>query len=242
MQDASPTSAMPEAPDRRAEPAACLAATRFIDADDTAVRAFARAAAGDAAGDRARAVAIYYRVRDDIRYDPYSIDLTPAGMQASTCLALGRGFCIAKGVLLAACLRAQGIPARLGFADVRNHLATERLLELLGTDLFAWHGYVEAWLDGRWVKATPAFNLALCEKFGVKPLEFDGVTDSVFHAFDTAGRRHMEYVRDRGSFADLPFETIAADFRAIYPRVFGDGGAVPGGDFAAGAAARQAGG
>jgi len=126
------------------------------------------------------------------------------------------------------------VPARLGFADVRNHLATPRLLELMGTDMFYWHGYASLFLEGRWVKATPAFNLALCERFGVQPLEFDGRTDSVFHPFDRAGRRHMEYVLDRGSFDDLPLDEIADTLRTHYPRLL----AGSGGDFHAEARGR----
>lgn len=73
----------------------------------------------------------------------------------------------------AACGIAAGIPARLGFADVKNHLATPRLTDLNGGDVFHWHAYTDLHLEGRWVKATPAFDLALCERFGVLPLEFD---------------------------------------------------------------------
>ena len=128
-----------------------------------------------------------------------------------------RDFCIPKAVLLAALARARGIPARLGFADVRNHLATPRLLQAMGTDLFIYHGYTELHLEGKWVKATPAFNLGLCEKAGVKPLEFDGRSDSVFHQYDRSGRRHMEYVRDHGSYADLPYAEILAAMREAAP-------------------------
>jgi transglutaminase-like putative cysteine protease len=109
-----------------------------------------------------------------------------------------------------------GIPARLGFADVRNHLSTERMRQSMQTDLFVWHGYAELWLDGAWRKATPAFNLSLCEKFGLHALDFDGVHDSIYHPFDKAGNRHMEYVNERGSFDDLPLARIAADFQRLY--------------------------
>jgi hypothetical protein len=70
------------------------------------------------------------------------------------------------------------------------------------------------------VKATPAFNLSLCKRFRVKPLEFDGREDSIFHPFDEDERRHMEYVRWRGEFADVPAEDIKRVFGETYPRVF----------------------
>jgi transglutaminase-like putative cysteine protease len=194
----------------------CLAAGRYVDSTHPAVIAFARDAVpeGDA---REIAVALYYAVRDGIRYDPYRIDLSTEGLSASRCLELGYGFCVTKAVLLAALLRARGIPARLGFADVKNHLTSERLRRTMGTDLFTFHGYTEIWLDERWVKATPAFNLSLCQRAGTHALEFDGRSDSILQPFDVTGRRHMEYVRERGSFADVPREEIVRDWDETYP-------------------------
>ena len=217
--------------------AASLAATRFVDADNPRVQAFAAEHAGEGT-DLERAVRLYYAVRDGIRYDPYRITLTAEGLRGSSCLENGYGFCITKAAFLAAVARAAGIPARLGFADVRNHLATPRLLELMKTETFYYHGYVSLWLEGRWVKATPAFNIELCERFGVVPLEFDGRNDSIMHPFDTAGRRHMEYLDEHGLFEDLPYETIVETFRTHYPVLVA--GHVPQGDFhAEAAAARQ---
>ncbi|MEZ5643248.1 MAG: transglutaminase family protein [Burkholderiaceae bacterium] len=194
---------------------ATLAATDLVDADHPAVQAFAREHARGAS-ERERAVALVLAVRDGFRYDPYRIDLSPGGMRASAVLANGYGWCVPKAALLAAAARAAGIPARLGFADVRNHLSTERMRQTMKTDLFIWHGYTDLWIDGAWRKATPAFNLSLCEKFGLLPLDFDGVHDSLYHPFDRAGNRHMEYVRQRGSFDDLPLAELVADFHAIY--------------------------
>ncbi|MBU3739189.1 MAG: transglutaminase family protein, partial [Rhodoferax sp.] len=161
--------------------------------------------------------ALYLAVRDGFRYDPYRIDLTPAGMRASQVVEQGYGWCVTKATLLAAACRAVGIPARLGFADVRNHLSTERLRQSMKTDVFAWHGYTDIWLDGGWRKATPAFNLSLCEKFGLLPLEFDGRSDSIYHPYDRSGQRHMEYLHQRGSFDDLPLQDIIATFGELYP-------------------------
>jgi transglutaminase-like putative cysteine protease len=111
-------------------------------------------------------VSLFLAVRDGFRYDPYRIDLSPQGMRASTVLANGYGWCVPKAALLAAACRAAGIPARVGYADVRNHLSTERMRQTMQTDLFVWHGYTDLWLDGAWVKATPAFNIELCERSG----------------------------------------------------------------------------
>ena len=192
-----------------------LAATDAIDSQHPAVQDFVRQH-DRGASQRERAVALTHAVRDAFRYDPYRIDLSPQGMRASTVIANGHGWCVPKATLLAAVARAAGIPARLGFADVRNHLSTERMRQTMQTDLFIWHGYAELWLEGAWRKATPAFNLSLCQKFGLLPLDFDGLHDSIYHPFDEAGNRHMEYVNDRGTFDDLPLVRIVADFHRVY--------------------------
>src|SRR5207248_11307476 len=194
------------------------AAGEFIDSRDAGVGGFARKVAAGAGDDVSRAVKLYYAVRDEILYDPYYGGEDRRYFRASDCLRAKRGFCIPKAALLAAGARYLGIPARVAFADVRNHLSTKKLLELMGGDIFIWHSLTELYLEGRWVKATPAFNLSLCQRFGVHPLEFDGRHDSLFHEFDQAGRKHMEYVRDRGHYADVPYEAILADLRKTYPR------------------------
>ena len=195
-----------------------LEAAEFIDSDDADVQAFARIVTAGAGDDVSRAVKLYYAVRDEIRYDPYYAGEARAYFRASDCLRAKRGFCIPKAALLAAAARSLGIPARVAYADVRNHLSTKKLLKLIGSNLFIWHSYTELYLEDQWVKATPAFNLSLCQRFGVRPLEFDGRSDSLFHEYDQGGRRHMEYVRDRGHYVDVPYEEIMAEFKKTYPR------------------------
>mgnify|MGYP001547620091 FL=1 len=195
----------------------------YIDSDHPAVADFARKAVRGTT-DIERAVSLYYAVRDGILYNPFLDFTVDSAYRASSCLEAGEGFCVGKAALLAACARVEGIPARVGFADVKNHLSTPRLLEYIGSDLFIYHGYTEFLLEGKWVKATPAFNLALCTKFHVKPLEFDGRNDSIFHPYDEDSRRHMEYVRDRGSFVDVPAAQIQQAFREFYPKLYGLGG------------------
>lgn len=216
------------------DPVVHLASTSAIDSDHPVVVSFAKAHAMSGTP-REQAVSLYCAVRDRLRYDPYRIDLSEPGMRASTALQQGFGWCVPKAVVLAAVARAAGIPARLGFADVKNHLSTERLRRTMGTDVFAWHGYTELWLDGAWRKATPAFNIELCDKFGLLPLDFDGVHDSLYHPFDRAGNQHMTYVNERGSFDDLPLTRIQAAFAEMYPGIAA-GGPHTEGDFAADAA------
>jgi transglutaminase-like putative cysteine protease len=209
------------------DPGPWLRPTAFVDSDAPDVAVFARQAAGGDAEPRRRAVALYYAVRDGITYTPYCDFRSPDTYRASAVLASGAGFCVGKAALLAAVARAEGIPARLRFADVRNHLCTPRLRALVGGDVFYYHGYVELALQDRWVKATPAFDRGLCDRFGVLPLEFDGREDSVFQPYDRAGRRHMEYLRDRGVHADVPVADIAATFAREYPRLLESDASAP---------------
>ena len=200
-------------------PQAYLESRNFIDSAHPAVVEFSRKHALGRS-DLERGVALYYAVRDLVRYNPFLDLATESSYRASDCLLAGEGFCVGKASLYAATARAAGIPTRVGFADVRNHLTTPRLREFMGSDEFIYHGFAELFLEGRWIKATPAFNVALCEKFRVKPLEFDGRSDSIFHPFDADERRHMEYLRDRGTFSDVPFDEISAAFREFYPRLY----------------------
>jgi transglutaminase-like putative cysteine protease len=211
---------------------AWLESTWFIDKDAPEVGRFARANTSSSDAPLAQAIGLFSAVRDQIRYDPYGISYAPEAFRASTVASSASNWCVPKSVLLAAAARSIGIPARLGFADVRNHLTSEKLLATMGTDLFAWHGYAELLLPDpagpedtlRWFKLSTAFNIELCDRFGVQPLEFDGSDDALMHAYDQAGNRHMEYVNQRGSFDDLPLEQILSDFASIYGHEFGQPG------------------
>jgi len=196
---------------------AYLAPGEFVDSDHPAIIDFARARAGGSGTEIERVLRLYRAIRDEIRYDPYMPMSQKEHFRASHCLATRHGWCVSKAALLSACARVIGVPARCGYADVRNHLATRKLLESLGTDIFYWHSFSDLFLEGQWVKATPTFNRSLCDKLGLKPLEFDGRHDSLFHEFDRAGQRHMEYVRFRGTYADVPYDEIIETFAREYP-------------------------
>ncbi|MBN2357877.1 MAG: transglutaminase family protein [Deltaproteobacteria bacterium] len=198
----------------RTDSALFCAATEFIDCDQPAIAELARSL--QQADARATAIALFNWVRDHIRYDPYTALDGRRQYRASAVLERGRGYCVQKAVLLAALARACGIPARLGFADVRNHKVPPSLRQVMGTDLFVFHGYVELLLDGRWVKATPAFDPHTTAKAGALLVELDGEHDATLHPVDPAGAPHIEYVRDRGSYADVPFEEMQQVFAEVY--------------------------
>jgi len=194
-----------------------LKPTPIIDSDHAAIADFAAAAVRQCDRDPvSMAVRLYYAVRDRVWYDPYLPFYRPEHYRASNVLKKGRAFCVGKAVLLCALGRSCGIPSRVGFADVRNHLATKQLLEFLGSDLFVYHGFTEFYLNGKWIKATPAFNIQLCKRHKVIPLEFDGCRDSIFQPYNGENKLFMEYVADHGTYADIPVEEIVAAWKMAY--------------------------
>ncbi|KLK92338.1 transglutaminase [Microvirga vignae] len=202
----------------------CLGPAEYVDSDHSAIRKHAVKLTAGLGRDAERAKVLYEAVRDSVRYDPY-VDYTDLeSFRASSVLAAGRGYCVGKAALYAALCRAAGIPARIGLSDVRNHLATPRLLKAVGTDLFSYHGYVEVHLGGRWLKATPTFNASLCARLGVEPLDFDGTGDALFQPFDGEGRSFMDYVVNHGTFFDVPAKFLMGEMARLYPALCRPGG------------------
>ncbi len=191
----------------------------YVESDAPQVREMAAKTVAGLTTDKQKAIALFNMVRDRIRYDPYTMSLNESDYKATAILAQPRNWCVPKAILLTALARAAGIHAGVGFADVRNHLTTPKLQSLMETDLFIYHGYTAFWLDGRWIKATPAFNMEMCERFGVHPLIFDGQHDALFHEYNVNDDRHMEYVADRGIYVDAPVEDIIAETGDLYPNM-----------------------
>jgi transglutaminase-like putative cysteine protease len=196
-----------------------LVATRYLDYEHPAVAELVRDATRGATTDVERAKLLFVAVRERVRYDPYQLAFEPDDLTASATLLRKRAFCVPKAILLAAAFRAVGIPTRLGFVDVTNHLATPRLLETLKTTVFAFHGYVIAKIGEREVKLTPAFDSRLCDYFGVAPLEFDGEHDAMLQAFDGEGHAFLEYLKDRGVWDDFPYDEMVRVWREVYPHL-----------------------
>ncbi|HEY8561930.1 MAG TPA: transglutaminase family protein [Pyrinomonadaceae bacterium] len=197
-----------------------LQPTEFLDFDRESVRRFAEKNTLGAESEKERAIALYYAVRDGFQYNPYLIDLRREGLRASDLLTRNRGYCVEKAVLLAASARAVNIPSRLSFYIVRNHIATEKLERALRKNYLVFHGAAEIFLNGGWLKMTPAFNEGLCKYLGVDPLEFDGSTDSIFQQYDNRGNVFMEYLHDYGAFADMPYELYLQELAKHYPHIF----------------------
>lgn len=194
-----------------------LAPGVFLNSDHEEVIAFAKKHTEGLVGDQEQAIALFYAVRDGFKYNPYNINID---MKASDILHKVEAHCVDKACLLSAACRVVGIPARMGFGAVRNHLATSRLEEILQTDVLAFHGYSEIYLNGKWVKATPAFNKELCERFNVEPLPFDGENDCLFQQEDKGKGKFMEYIDDYGAFPDIPVKLFVTTMMEHYGHLF----------------------
>jgi len=196
-----------------------LAATYFFDYETEEIQHVIKEFKTDALTPKEKAKKLYLKIRDNWRYDPYHISLITEGYKASTTAKKNSGHCLDKAILLIACLRGLGIPARIHLAKVKNHIGVERLIEKFGTNELTPHGMVNVYLDEKWVKASPAFNKALCEKCNVAPLEFDGEQDSMFQEYDNQGGVFMEYIEDYGHFEDVPLEFIFNNIKEHYSEI-----------------------
>lgn len=165
------------------------------------------------------AIALYYLVRDGFIYDPYHLDLTNEGLKASNVLGKKRAWCVEKSTVLAASARRFGIPSRLGYAIVTNHIGVEKLTSYLRRDEIVFHGFVELFVNGSWVKCTPAFDTRICALTKVSPLNWDGKTDSLFQEF-SQGKKFMEYVHFYGIFDDVPIQLMNEEMQKYYPHLF----------------------
>ena len=87
---------------------------------------------------------------------------------------------------------------------------------MLGTSLITHHGYDELYIDGRWVKVTPIFDLKMCQENRIIPVEFDGKNDAMFHSHNRDGELHIEYVHDYGHYQDVPLAEILAGWNQAY--------------------------
>jgi|SRR5690554_3996262 len=202
-----------------AESSEYLTPGQFVESDSVEIHQFVSRVTQKKGDLKDRVVQLFYAVRDEVAYDPYDDFYAEDVFSARRCLERKRGFCIPKAALMAAGCRTLGVPARIGFADVKNHLASPRILKANGGPVFFWHAFTEVWLGERWLKATPTFDVELCKRAKIKPLDFDGENDSIFHEFDEAGNHHMDYVKYRGSYADVPAACVLNTWRSKAPGI-----------------------
>ncbi len=201
-----------------------LEPTTFLDFRQPEVEHFVRDAVADVRAPREQAVRLFMAVRDLVRYDPFTMRMTPECFRATTVVRERGAFCIPKAVLLAAGARLLGIPAAIGLSDVVNHFTTPKMQQMMGgREVFMHHGWAALYIDGRWLKAVPAFNKELCALMRVPPTNFDGTRDAVLQQYKEDGSVHMEYLRDHGVWSDLPYLRIDSDWSGYYPSVLWSG-------------------
>jgi transglutaminase-like putative cysteine protease len=185
-----------------------LKPTPIIDCDHSAIKKKADELTKGQKKIKEIARTLFYYVRDEIKYNPYMPRYLPEHFRASNTLVRKNGFCVQKAVLLVALCRAVGIPARIGFAVIKNHLMPEKMANMLHGNVLPEHGYAELFLNDRWIRVTPVFDFEMCQKNRIVPVEFDGENDAKFHSHNQDGQLHIEYVMDRGPYEDVPLDAI----------------------------------
>jgi transglutaminase-like putative cysteine protease len=200
-----------------------LSATYYFDYESDEIQELISEYKTTSISDKEKAKLLYLKVRDAWRYNPYSLSFSKEKYRASEISKKTKGHCVDKSIVLIACLRALGIPARIQLAKVKNHIGVERLTEKFGSNELTNHGMVNVQLEGEWLKLSPAFNASICKMFNVNPLEFDGENDSVLQEFNKEGSMFMEYIEDYGHFEDVPVEFMFKNAREHYPHIFDTG-------------------
>ena len=186
--------------------------TEAVDSDHHEIVRLARELTRAGRDDRQKASRIHDFVRDEIRFG-----FRPAfyEMRASEVLDAGVGYCMTKGTLFVALLRAAGIPSRPRFVDLTS--------EILGGIVdprtpYVDHAITEVWLGERWVRTDsyvvdmPLFLAArsrLVEEsrrigYGVHvhgTARWNGRCDA-FSQFVNDGSSHGFTTRDHGVHSD----------------------------------------
>ncbi|WP_321281343.1 transglutaminase family protein [Marinifilum fragile] len=200
-----------------------LSPSYYFDYESDVIQKLISEFKDDRISDKEKAIGMYLKVRDNWRYDPYTISLAKESFRASFIAQKSTGNCVEKSILLIACLRALGLPARLHLGKVKNHIAVERLTEKYGSNELTPHGMLNVYLNHKWLKLSPAFNKSLCEKFKVAPLDFDGENNSFLQQFNSEGSLFMEYTADYGHFKDVPLDFMKRNIKEHYPHIFDTG-------------------
>jgi len=148
-------------------------------------------------------------VRDEIRHNAYAELYDINRYKASAILEAGNGVCQQKAILLCALARAAGIPARIGFVDVSDHQISESFKQMIGGfNVLPFHGFAELFVDGRWVHASPAYDIATCRRKRFIPVEFDGINDAKDSRYTENGEPHVEHLEYHGPYDDFPWDEI----------------------------------
>ncbi|MHA1489592.1 MAG: transglutaminase-like domain-containing protein [Promethearchaeota archaeon] len=203
-----------------------LQPTKFLNFNNPNVKRKALEITKGLKTDKEKVRALFYWVRDEIKYNMMTyVPQVKSNFKASVTLRRRYGFCVSKAILLSTFSRAQqpGIPARIHLVDIINHKISQKVIDLMGTNVMHYHGYSELYIDGKWIKAAPVFDQATAIKNGFLPMtEFDGENNALFPHNSTDGSIFVEYTEDRGIYADLPLDDIEKVFNEKYGSAFYD--------------------
>lgn len=187
-----------------------------ITSDDSYVLELAQTLTEGTQNDRERVVRLFEFVRDHIRYNLNAPFHKLAHYEAQNTLRRKEGFCIQKSSLLVTLARSIGIPSRLVFADIRNHLLPDHLIQFMGTDIVTYHCYVEWFLKDDWIKVAPSFDEKTCRENGFRLVIFDGYHDAVLPSEDLYGQPHITYLKQHGVYNGIPIEEILEAWKRFY--------------------------
>lgn len=193
-----------------------LEPTEFIDSDSKDIVNAVKEVYSKSSSHLELIIELFYYVRDRIKYNVYVPYLDRSIYKASYILKSGYGYCVQKAILLTALYRAASIPAKVCFADIINHNLPKRLQELFGTNIFLYHGYTEAYINGRWIKLTPIFDIETSRKMNIEPLDFNGYNDVLLPRYNREGKPQFTYLKYRGCYKDFPYEEMAKAFVEFY--------------------------
>jgi transglutaminase-like putative cysteine protease len=187
------------------DPASALEPSARIDSDHPAIRGRARALTQGTTDSDEVVGALFAYVRDAIAYD-MAPDLSGDDpWRASDTLARRRGFCQQKAVLLAALLRAAGIPAALSFQVLRSHQIPPHYAEFLGGQDMDVHGLNLVHLGGVWRRIDATLDRALCDRRGYRLVEYrPGDDDLLLPKTTLSGDQHFEIIEELGHYLDVP--------------------------------------
>lgn len=175
-----------------------LAATRLCDVDEPWLRMLAEGIVRDARTPEAKALRVFYHVRDAVRFS-----LAYSRSTASQTLKRGYGECGNKTNAQVALLRAVGIPARFHWVQAQSQALHHLVADFLYRNMppVASHYWCECFLNGAWVACEAMLDKPLYDGMLLKGLitreqvptiDWDGRTDLVvLKPWITEDRGHL---------------------------------------------------
>ena len=185
-------------------PNSSLRPTYCIDSDAKPIVRKASELTASIRNSRDKVLRIFAFVRDEIPYNFAPDVRNRSHFKASHTLEMGNGFCMQKAALFAALCRASGIPARIGFQDIRDYMIVGDFLRLMGTNELSHHGMNAVFLNGRWVMADCTLDSGLANRKRYRLVEFDGARHALLPKTSRTGKPHFDILKQYRFYNDTP--------------------------------------